>query len=157
MDIGNGGNNTTHNTDAIVSIHLIDYSDDCHKHNDDRLIESYESTANDGRISINDNISNGDAPNAVSKLKNKNIDDDVIICDNDDGNTNDNNDTEDMLSDDNNDDSTQEDSVTANTNTTSTANPPDATPPLIQLVAMADCGNDDNDNDIGSYDNFFSE
>ena len=124
-DIGDGGNKTTNDTDAIISIHLADYSSKCFKHDNDGSIESFESTANDGRTS-SDDVSIADAPDVAGELENDNIDDDIITGDNDDDNNNDNSDTEDMSSDDDDDDSTKEDSVSADDNTTFSTKLPDA-------------------------------
>ena len=59
-------------TDVIVSIHLVDYSNNCFKHNNNGSIKSFESTANDGRTS-NNNVFIADESDAASDLENDNI------------------------------------------------------------------------------------
>ena len=157
-DIGDGGNKTTDDsTDAIVSIHLAEYSNKCSKHNDDGSVKSFESTVNDGRTSDND-VSITYAPNVAGELENDNIDDDVITDDKDDnGNNDDNNDPEDMSNDDNDYDSSWEDSVSPDDNTNFTTNLPDIPPAWMSLVAMADDVHDDDNDDPDDYNNFWSE
>ena len=152
-DAGDGGNKTTNGTPkGIVSIHLADYGNKCSKHNNDGSVKSFESTANDGRTSDDDDVPITDTPGVISELENDNIDDNVVTGDNDDddGDDDDNSDNEDM-SDDDDDNSSQEDSVSVNNNINSTTNPSDATPPWMSLVAMAD---DDNDNNPNNYKDF---
>lgn len=62
-----------------------------------------------------------------------------------------------MSNNDNDDVSTQEDCVSDNDNTTSTTNPPDASPAWMQLMAMANGSDDANNNDPDYYDNFQSK
>ena len=154
-DVG-GGENKSRNeiTKGIVSIHLADYSNKCSKHNNNGLVESFESIANDERTSDNKGVSITDAPGVASELENDNIDDNIITGDDDDGDNDDNNDAEDMSGDGNDDDSSQEDSVSTNDNTTFTTNSTDATPLLMWSVAMSgDDGNKNPDN----YNKFWSD
>ena len=111
-DSGGRGNNNNNNTNktpkAIVSIHLADGGDDC-SHDNDRSVESFESTADD-RGTKDDS----DKPDVSAPINNSGFGNDDSVenvetnYDGNDGDNNDNNDTT-SASGDNNEEILEED------------------------------------------------
>ena len=149
---GNGGNTNISNTDAIISLHLADYSDNC-CNNNDRSNGSFKSIANNGRAS-KDDVPITDAVVVANDLENDNINESVITGDDDDSNNNDNNEADYISSNDEDNNSDQEGSMPNNANTISMSNHLDVSTPWMQLVAITDGIDDTNDNNPDNYMDF---
>ena len=124
---GGGGDKNTSETDAIVSLHLADDSNNYFNDNDGPIGSFESKVSTDGKTS-NDNVSIADAPFVASKLGNDNINDDVATGNNDDGIKDDNNEAGELLSNNDDDDSSQEEPV---------SNSVSASSAWMQLVALA--------------------
>ena len=148
-----GNKNTNKTPEGIVSIHLSDCGDDCSKPDNDGLVVSFESTANDQGTTDDDGLPGAEAPAIDSEFGNDNINENVETGDDNDGDDDNNNDTTIMSGNNNEENSEGEDLVPKN-NTNSTNNPADGDPAQMSLLAVTD---DDDDNDSGDYDEFRSD
>ena len=160
---GRGNNNKNANTTpgAIVSIHLAKCGDD-YSNDNDKLVESFESTANDQRTNDDSDPPCVLASVVNSEFENDNSDDNVKTSDDgNDGDNNDNNNTtptsgnndEEIPEKDHPEPSTSSDDTTPNNDDTDLSTLANEAHAWSHLVVS----DDDVDDDPGDFDEFCSD